>query len=1077
MSDTMNRVITFPPTQEPQADGSVTGGWWHDAPDGRIVCDLCPRECRLKPGDRGFCFVRENRDGQVVLTTYGRSTGFCIDPIEKKPLNHFYPGTSVLSFGTAGCNLGCKFCQNWSISKSREIRQLSQSASPASIALAAADLKCRSVAFTYNDPVIWAEYAIDTARECRAHGIKTVAVTAGYISPVARPAFYEFMDAANVDLKGFTEHFYQQLTLSHLQPVLDTLVWLHRETNVWFEITNLVIPGENDDDDEFRRMCDWIVQQLGPNVPVHFTAFHPDFRLNDRPSTPVETLLRAHEFASQAGIRFAYIGNVDDPRHQSTYCPSCGDVVIERNWYELGRYNLDGNVCRKCGQPIPGHFDAEPGSWGRRRSPVNMNRYATIGSRPAQIDSPSISRQENRPMPPHQAHQPDDRIADGPARPELTERQRSAVVQATSLLVQSAVLRQPVAWPDESLAGAAELPVLGCFVSIKRKGRLRGCCGFLGRTNVLRQALVESATSSAIGDVRMPSIVPEELPHLDFEIWLLYAMRAVIEQGDERVKAVEIGRHGLQIQLGQSRGLLLPGVATDHGFDAPTFLQQVCVKAGLPATAWKDDLAQLHTFEGSVVRGSFSAANLDDAVATPLRFDPAEIDRLVLFCRENVWAISRGAQPNYYVSGVTDGAVNGVCLTVSISGRDEQLQLARIVLRNPLPLQSTLFQMCEAAASRIRDEGLRLSQSVEVQVDLAILYGPAMQGTVHEPDLDGFDPRRRAMFVTQGNKSAWRYDPQQTAGQLLAVASQHAHVTVPQQAAVYSFVAQASRTPVQAANVPQPRRGPSVRPPVAAKMFYPGDPGKLSQLLDELTPSEPVDKQTWRAALVPHAGLVYSGRIAADVLRRIKMPRSIIVLGPKHTALGVEWAVAPHESWSLPGITVASDRELAEQLCQAIDGLQLDAAAHEQEHAIEVELPWIARWAPDARVVGIALGGADLDRCHQFAAGLAAVLKARSEDTLLVISSDMNHFANDTETRRVDALAIGAMKALDPDRLYHTVRDHQISMCGMIPACIVLSALKQLQQLTEAAPIAYGTSGDVSGDLSRVVGYAGMLFR
>ncbi len=284
-----------------QSDGSLVGDWWHPVPGERIVCDLCPRGCTLKPGDRGFCFVRENRGGQIVLTTYGRSTGFCVDPIEKKPLNHFFPGSSVLSFGTAGCNLGCKFCQNWSISKSREVRQLSEHATPHTIATAASQLGCRSVAFTYNDPVIWAEYAIDTAPACHALGIKTVAVTAGYITASARQAFFEVMDAANVDLKAFTEQFYQQLTLSHLQPVLDTLSWMQRETNVWLEITNLVIPRANDGHDEFRRMCDWILAELGDRVPLHFTAFHPDFRLRDRAATPRETLLEAYEIAQSDG--------------------------------------------------------------------------------------------------------------------------------------------------------------------------------------------------------------------------------------------------------------------------------------------------------------------------------------------------------------------------------------------------------------------------------------------------------------------------------------------------------------------------------------------------------------------------------------------------------------------------------------------------------------------------------------------------------------------------------------------------------------------------------------------------------
>ncbi|MEE9218697.1 MAG: AmmeMemoRadiSam system radical SAM enzyme, partial [Acidobacteriota bacterium] len=358
-------------------DGSKLGGWWHPSDEpGRIVCDLCPRACHLRPGDRAFCFVRENRDGQMVLNTYGRSTGFCIDPIEKKPLNHFLPGTSVLSFGTAGCNLGCNFCQNWSISKSREVKKLSETAAPETIALAARELGCRSVAFTYNDPVIWAEYAIDTAKACRALGIKTVAVTAGYITPAARGPFYEVMDAANVDLKAFTEAFYQRLTLSHIEPVKQTLKWLKHESDVWFEITNLIIPRSNDAKDEIRQMCDWVLDNLGDDVPLHFTAFHPDFRMMDRSGTPHETLLAAYEMARVAGLKYVYVGNVNDSEHQSSYCPHCHELVIERDWYELGRYHLEGNCCRHCGKEIAGVFEQEPGRWGRRRLPVHISRFA-----------------------------------------------------------------------------------------------------------------------------------------------------------------------------------------------------------------------------------------------------------------------------------------------------------------------------------------------------------------------------------------------------------------------------------------------------------------------------------------------------------------------------------------------------------------------------------------------------------------------------------------------------------------------------------------------------------------------------
>jgi pyruvate formate lyase activating enzyme len=267
--------------------------WWHPLPDGRIQCDLCPRDCKLHDGQRGHCFVRMRSGDALVLTTYGRSSGFCVDPIEKKPLNHFLPGSSVLSFGTAGCNLACKFCQNWDISKSRDMDRLMDEASPTAIAEAAQASGCRSVAFTYNDPVIFAEYAIDAANACREHGIKTVAVTAGYISPGARTPFFAVMDAANVDLKAFTEEFYFKLTGAHLQPVLETLRYLVHETDCWTEITTLLIPGKNDSDGELRRMSAWIAESLGPQVPLHFTAFHPDYKMEDIPPTPAATLTRA----------------------------------------------------------------------------------------------------------------------------------------------------------------------------------------------------------------------------------------------------------------------------------------------------------------------------------------------------------------------------------------------------------------------------------------------------------------------------------------------------------------------------------------------------------------------------------------------------------------------------------------------------------------------------------------------------------------------------------------------------------------------------------------------------------------
>ncbi len=351
------------------------GRWWHMLDDGRMQCDLCPRDCRLHEGQRGACFVRQRGTGemrdQMLLTTYGRSSGFCIDPIEKKPLNHFYPGSSVLSFGTAGCNLACKFCQNWDISKSKDMERLADQASPAAIAQAAVDGGCKSVAFTYNDPVIFAEYAMVVADACRARGVQTVAVTAGYIHDQPRREFYAKMDAANVDLKGFTDEFYFRLCGARLQPVLDTLVYLKRETQVWFEITTLLIPGKNDSVEEVTAECDWIMRELGPDVPLHFTAFHPDFKMTDLPRTPAATLQRSRQIALDAGLNYVYTGNIHDTQGGTTFCASCRAPLIVRDWHQINAYHVtpDGR-CPRCDTKVAGVFEPFHRQFGRRRIPL-----------------------------------------------------------------------------------------------------------------------------------------------------------------------------------------------------------------------------------------------------------------------------------------------------------------------------------------------------------------------------------------------------------------------------------------------------------------------------------------------------------------------------------------------------------------------------------------------------------------------------------------------------------------------------------------------------------------------------------
>ncbi|GKT12301.1 MAG: pyruvate formate lyase activating enzyme [Thiomicrorhabdus sp.] len=346
---------------------------WHHLSNGLIQCDLCPRECKLHENQRGFCFVRGRKNEQVWLTSYGRSSGFYIDPIEKKPLNHFLPGSAVLSFGTAGCNLACKFCQNWDMSKARDMDKLLDQASPEALATAAKKTGCASVAYTYNDPIIFYEYAIDTAKACRALGIKNIAVTAGYISESARAGFFDAMDAANIDLKGFSEHFYEKLTGAKLQPVLDTIEFVANETDCWLELTTLLISGENDCPKEIKRMSQWILEHCGNSVPLHFSAYHPDYRMMDNPATPQETLESARLIAIQAGLKYVYTGNVVDPEGQATYCPNCNTKVIERHYHEVSAWRLKDGCCKNCGTKIAGVFVDKAGTWGNRRQPIRLS--------------------------------------------------------------------------------------------------------------------------------------------------------------------------------------------------------------------------------------------------------------------------------------------------------------------------------------------------------------------------------------------------------------------------------------------------------------------------------------------------------------------------------------------------------------------------------------------------------------------------------------------------------------------------------------------------------------------------------
>ncbi|QEG42263.1 AmmeMemoRadiSam system radical SAM enzyme [Roseimaritima ulvae] len=1030
------------------------GRWWTLQADGRMLCQLCPRACQLKDGDRGFCFVRIRRDDAMVLDTYGRSTGFCIDPIEKKPLNQFFPGTPVLSFGTAGCNLGCKFCQNWDISKSREVARLSAEAMPESIADAALEHGCRSVAFTYNDPVIWAEYAIDTAAACRRKDIKAVAVTAGYITPKARGEFFAAMDAANIDLKAFTETFYYKTTGSHLQPVLDTIRYACNETDCWVELTNLVIPDANDDPDELRRMCDWIADAVGADVPIHFSAFHPDFRMQDRPRTPPDTLCKAYDLATQAGLRYVYIGNVHDVSRQSTYCPQCRGLLIARDWYQLGTYHLNGNRCGHCGYTLAGHFDDRPGDWGQKRQPI-------------QIHPPEVHSMPSKP-------------AVDLFQTELNDNQRQTIRVAASLVVQSAVRTGSSDDVADVLGELAEREVAGVYVTLKRGNTLRGCCGLQGPPIPLHRAIADAAFRTATSDPRMPPIQASELPYLTLSVSIIGPPEAIdtTATADTIAQAIQIGRHGIRIRRGDNVGLLLPSVAVDRNWNATQFLDAVCQKANLPPGVWRGGDCELKRFEGVYFGGRLLGSD-----GTPLEafkreekplLEPSALQALKDWILQNLSALRSGATPMYYANGVVDQTVLGVVLQLTPTGQSP-ISWLRMSLVNGLPLQSTMFQLTQNAAATFAQQ----SPTDEVAVDVAVLSAAVAHGIAESVDLQGVQPRRRTVLATNGRHWSLAFDPSQSAQETLAeMLAKRKGKLRPATTSVYSLVCDSTSAPLHVWLGPEAETDFGPRPPAVAGSFYPAEDNEREQLVDELLEVLPsAEPQVVQAAMVPHAGLRYSGRIAADVWRRIQIPKNVLMIGPKHTRHGVDWAIAPHDRWELsPTASLPGSVELAQSLQSHLSGSELDSVAHRQEHSFETQLPLLYRLAPDAQIVCLAIGSADWQQIQTAADDLARWIQTLPESPLMVISSDMNHFADEQETHRRDALAMEQLQACDPRALLDVCERENISMCGRIPAALVLQTLRNLQRPITGQLVARGTSADTTGDSSRVVGYAGMLF-
>jgi len=654
--------------------------------------------------------------------------------------------------------------------------------------------------------------------------------------------------------------------------------------------------------------------------------------------------------------------------------------------------------------------------------------------------------------------------------PKLTDDQKAAVHRAGCELISAAVGASEDAPSDPSMAGAADLAVMGAFVTLKRQGRLRGCCGCLGQRTTVFDAVVQSAPTTALKDPRLPPVSATELPYLDLDISLLHNFRTLPTGKKERIQRIEIGRHGLHITQGYSRGLLLPVVATSLGVDVRGFLEQTCIKAGLSLSAWKSPETEVTTFEAEVVEGPFRA-NIIEREPQQTRFPHDLLTVWAAKCRERIHTVLAGGTVGALHLPNGDVLMPGAGLEVTIPGR-HPLQYASFEIRPNRHVQDAIGELIDCAAREMGVEECRISSSAlrRMSVRLTVLSDLAMHGMLAAADLRGINPTRRAVVARDRGTVSWRYDPLQSCQQLVN------EVEVDRSSSAELFSAHVATTHAPAVHKPRVTESVDIRSPAHAGTFYPGEPDELEAVVDELFSVEGFESAAWSAALVPHAGLIYSGRIAAATLQRVALPETILVVAPKHHPGGANWAVAPCDAWSIPGAIVPSDRELARQLSRSIPGLELDTLPHRHEHSVEVELPLIDRLAPATRVVGVAVGPTGYDDCRRFADGLAAVLRANPQPVFLLISSDLNHFAEDGENRRRDKLVLEAIKRLDPKMLFDTVRRHQISMCGMAPAVIVMETLLRLGRLNRCHQVAYATSGDVSGDRSRVVGYAGLLF-
>lgn len=667
----------------------------------------------------------------------------------------------------------------------------------------------------------------------------------------------------------------------------------------------------------------------------------------------------------------------------------------------------------------------------------------------------------------------------------LSPEQEQAIVRIASRILVMNTTKSRLAVTADDFMGSAGWITHGCFVTVKRNGKLRSCCGTFGTKAQLAMSLEQAARRTVADDPRFPPLVVRELPKLSISVSILFSPRRCEAQGADRAAEVVVGKHGLVARRGTSSGLLLPSVAEEHGLDAEAFLRHVCVKAGLPPHSWKDDDVEIQLFEGQSAEGNFVWPNDFDETASPPPFTASDAARLAHWAQSNLMAMLEGRAPSSFDFQLVDGNIPGLALTICDTRFETWPSSVRFAPREGLPLQTTLFSMTEQVAGEVAKwvaQNANAQGEVVIQrpfeIRLGLLTEFAFLGPTQSPDILNENPKEQAFIVIRGPYAGCAWAPSGTAeSQWNAVLAALGGPNT-SSGSVFSANIASNATSLIAADGPQPLNDRRPRDSAQAGRFYSSNPKELWTTVDNLLKPNEEPKSSWQVVIAPHAGLAYSGKVAAEALRQLAIPDRIVIIGPKHTREGSAWAISPCAAWQLPGeVRLKNDLEFAEALAHRVRGLELDAAAHLHEHSIEVELPFFARLAPTAHYVGIVLGDGDYRSCCELGEQLAHVIRESETPTLLVVSTDMNHFADDRTTRRLDSMAIDCLERQDSRRLFDTCHKEQISMCGMLPAVVALEAMKSLGKRGESKRVAYATSADTNGDTSRVVGYASMLLR